>query len=516
MATGISSVDQQAVIDYLANPESHGLKPGDHVSCIQTHGALVFLAGQFAYKLKRAVRLPYLDFSTLDKRRAVCRHEVQLNRRTAPNLYLGMEAVVRRPDGRLEIGGDGDTVDWLVKMQRFSDGVLLSQAVADGPLPLTILHALADTIAEFHGRAEVSGEWGGADEMGRIAAVDRAVIARFTPGLFAPRRAASVAALTRRTIEAQRALLEQRRRQGFVRHGHGDLHLANIYLDGDRPTLFDAIEFDDRLAQNDVLYDLAFLLMDLWHRGLHGEANRVFNRYLLRREDLGGLPALPLFLSMRASIRTQVTALTAAGRNDDPDLRAEAIRYLDLAGAALKPSPPVLVAVGGYSGSGKSHLAATLAPSLGAMPGALHLRSDELRKVMMGRDPETPLEQDAYTSKISAKVYDTLRQRAAQALSAGHAVIADAVHNRPDGRAALAALAVRHDVPFMGIWLDADPALMADRIAGRRGDASDADRSVMLRQVRHGAGNIDWHCLDAAAPLAKKVAQVQAWVGAKV
>ena len=116
MATGISSVDQQAVIDYLANPQSHRLKPGDHVSCIQTHGALVFLAGQFAYKLKRAVRLPYLDFFTLDKRRAVCRHEVQLNRRTAPNLYLGMEAVVRRPDGRLEIGGDGDTVNWLVKM----------------------------------------------------------------------------------------------------------------------------------------------------------------------------------------------------------------------------------------------------------------------------------------------------------------------------------------------------------------------------------------------------------------
>lgn len=516
MATGISSLDQQEVIDFLRNPESHGLQPGDHVPCIQTHGALVFLAGQFAYKLKRAVRLPYLDFSTLDRRRAVCRHEVALNRRTAPKLYLGVEAVARRPDGRLEIGGDGDAVDWLVKMRRFADGALLSQAVAIGPLPLKILHALADTIAEFHREAEVSNEWGGADEMGRIAAVDGAVIARFTSDLFAPKRAAAVAALTHQTIEAQRPLLEERRRRGFVRHGHGDLHLANIYLDGDRPTIFDAIEFDDRLAQNDTLYDLAFLLMDLWYRGLHGEANRIFNRYLLRTDDLGGLPALPLFLSMRARIRTQVAALTAAGQNDDPELRAEAVRYLDLAGAALIPPAPVLVAMGGYSGSGKSHLAAALAPSLGAMPGAVHLRSDELRKVMLGRDPETPLGQDAYTAKISAKVYDTLRQRTGQALSAGHAVIADAVHNRPDSRAALAELAALHGVPFVGIWLDADPALMADRIAGRRGDASDADRSVMQRQVRHGAGKIDWHRLDAAAPLAEKVAQVQAWAGAVV
>ena len=263
MAPGISSLDQQEVIDFLRNPESHGLQPGDHVPCIQTHGALVFLAGQFAYKLKRAVRLPYLDFSTLDRRRAVCRHEVALNRRTAPKLYLGVEAVARRPDGRLEIGGDGDAVDWLVKMRRFADGALLSQAVAIGPLPLKILHALADTIAEFHREAEVSNEWGGADEMGRIAAVDGAVIARFTSDLFAPKRAAAVAALTHQTIEAQRPLLEERRRRGFVRHGHGDLHLANIYLDGDRPTIFDAIEFDDRLAQNDTLYDLAFLLMDL-------------------------------------------------------------------------------------------------------------------------------------------------------------------------------------------------------------------------------------------------------------
>jgi aminoglycoside phosphotransferase family enzyme/predicted kinase len=533
MATGISSLgqqggqeeDQQEVIAFLSSPESHGLAPGDQVSCIQTHGAFVFLAGQFAYKLKRAVRLPYLDFSTLDKRQAVCRHEVELNRRTAPKLYLGVEAVVRRPDGRLAIGGrggdEGDTVDWLVKMRRFPDGALLSRAVADGPLSQQILNALADTIAEFHRTAEVSNAWGGADELRRIAAVDQAVIARFTPGLFAPKQAAAVAALTVETIETQRTLLEERRYRGFVRHGHGDLHLANIYLaksfpDSDRPTMFDAIEFDDRLAQNDTLYDLAFLLMDLWHRGLLGEANRVFNRYLLRSEDMGGLPALPLFLSMRARIRTQVTALTAAARNDDPDLRAEAVRYLDLAAAALKPPPPVLLAVGGYSGSGKSHLAAALAPSLGAMPGAVHLRSDELRKVMLGSDPETPLGQDAYTSKISAKVYDTLRHRAGLALSAGQAVIADAVHNRPDSRAALAELAARLEVPFVGIWLDADTNLMADRIAGRRGDASDADRSVMQRQVRHGAGTIEWRRLDAAAPLAEKVAQVQAWVGAIV
>ena len=506
---------QEAVIDFLKRPESYGLGNSEMVHCVETHGAMIFLAGDHAYKMKRQVLLPYLDFSTLEKRRLVCENEIRLNRRTAPNLYLGTVVVLRDRSGAFRIGAsaDGDEiVEWLVKMRRFPDDALLSRVVAAGALSPQIVHALADTIAAFHAQAAVSSAWGGADELARIARGDAKNIARYVPDLFAAGRAQGLADGMLGAVEAQRTLLEERRNNGFVRHGHGDLHLANIYLDAGQPRLFDAIEFDDRLAQNDVLYDLAFLLMDLWHRDLRGEANRVFNRYLLRTGDLGGLAALPLFLSLRAGIRTHVAATMAAGQNNDPQLRKEAAQYMDLAISVLETPPPALVAVGGYSGSGKSYLAAALAPLLGAVPGAVHLRSDELRKVMMGQDPETPLGPAAYKSKVSAKVYAELRQRAERALLSGHSVIADAVHNHAKSRADLAALATRCKVPFIGIWLDADQALMARRIADRHGDASDADAAVMARQIASGAGAIEWHCIDAARPLDEKLAQILALI----
>lgn len=520
MEPRLSAVKQQEIIDFLKRPESHGLDARETVQCVETHGALIFLAGVHAYKLKRDVRLPYLDFSSLEKRRLACENELRLNQRTAPGLYLGTLPVVRRPDGALAIGeaigevdGAGEIVDWLVKMRRFPDDALLSRVVAKRSLSPQIVHQLADTIAAFHQSAAQSSAWGGADELARIAEGDGENMARFTPDLFDPERAQGVAKAMLGAVAAQRQVLEERRANGFVRHGHGDLHLANIYLDADgRPRLFDAIEFDDRLAQNDVLYDLAFLLMDLWHRDLRGEANRIFNRYLLRTGDLGGLAALPLFLSLRAGIRAHVSATMAAGSTDgekNAALRAEAVSYLDLAAEVLRPRQPVLLAVGGFSGSGKSHLAAALAPLLGPIPGAVHLRSDELRKVMLGQDPEAPLGPAGYRAEVSARVYGEIHRRAEQALTSGQAVIADAVHNRADGRDALAALAARCDVPFRGIWLDADPALMAQRIGGRRGDASDADAAVMRRQVKSGAGPINWQRIDAALPLEVKLQWVQ-------
>ena len=510
MAPQLCKLKQEEIIAFLRRPSSHGLEGSETVQCVQTHGAMIFLAGGHAYKLKRDVRLPYLDFSTLEKRRLACENEMRLNRRTAPGLYLGVVAIERQADGRLTIGaGDGETVDWLVKMRRFPDDALLTRVVAKGPLSPKIVRGLADTIADFHKAAETSNAWGGADELARIARGNADNIARYTPELFAPARAGALAEATLAAVEAQRELLEWRRANGFVRHGHGDLHLANIYLDEGQPRLFDAIEFDDRLAQNDVLYDLAFLLMDLLHRDLRDEANRVFSRYLLRTGDLGGLAALPLFLSLRAGIRTHVTATMAAGMEENAALRAEAVRYLDLATDVLRPRPPVLLAVGGFSGSGKTHLAAAVAPLLGPAPGAVHLRSDELRKVMLGQEPEAPLDPSAYRSEVSARVYGDLRQRAEQALLGGHAVIADAVHNRAEARDALAALAAKCGVPFVGIWLDADPALMAERIATRHGDASDADAAVMRKQVASGAGSIDWHRIDAVLPEQEKIHKIK-------
>ena len=211
------------------------------------------------------------------------------------------------------------------------------------------------------------------------------------------------------------ALLDERRASGFVRQCHGDLHLRNIVLLDGRPTLFDGVEFNDKIACTDVLYDLAFLLMDLWRRGLPRHANAVWNRYLSDTGDLDGLSLLPLFLSCRAAVRAKTSA-TAARLQPDArrgnELQALAREYLAMAERLLHPPRPCLVAVGGFSGTGKSTLALGLAPSVGAVPGAVVIRSDEIRKRLSGVSPLDRLGPEGYSSEMSERVYATVAERA--------------------------------------------------------------------------------------------------------
>ena len=264
------------------------------------------------------------------------------------------------------------------------------------------------------------------------------------------------------------------------------MHLRNIVLEGGVPVLFDAIEFDDGLATIDILYDLAFILMDFWQRGLRAHANLLFNRYLWRapelEQELEGLAALPLFLALRAAIRALVTA--ALGDLDGGDHGAEARQFFQAAEDFLRPQPAGLVAIGGFSGSGKSTLAAALAGDLGRAPGAVHLRSDIERKRVFGVDEFEPLPQDAYKPEAHAQVYARLLHLSETALRAGQSVIVDAVQAKPDERAALAALATRLGVPFTGLWLEAPVETLVRRVAARRGDASDARESVVRAQAR--------------------------------
>src|SRR5690606_29005512 len=249
----------------------------------------------------------------------------------------------------------------------------------------------------------------------------------------------------------------------------GDLHLRNICLVEGKPTLFDALEFDEALASIDVLYDLAFLLMDLGYRGLDALAAVTFNRYLEATEDHGGLAALPLFLSARAAIRAHVTASTAqsAAAAARDKLAAGARRYLDLALRFLDPPRPRLVAVGGLSGTGKSTLARKLAPLVGPFPGAVVLRSDVIRKELAGVDRLPRLGPEGCDPAMTRRVYETLRTRAAAILRAGHAAIADAVYARPEERAALEAAARAAGAPFTGLWLEAPVEALEQRISGR-------------------------------------------------
>jgi predicted kinase len=298
--------------------------------------------------------------------------------------------------------------------------------------------------------------------------------------------------------------LDRRRQSGFVRQCHGDLHLRNIVLMEGRPTLFDAVEFNDEIACIDVIYDLAFLVMDLWRRELRAHANRVLNAYLSETADFSAVSLLPLFLACRAGVRAKTTA-TAAVLQADPQRGGEsrelAQRYLALAGDLLDPAPPCLIAVGGLSGSGKSTLARALAPSVGAAPGALVIRSDELRKRLRGVASLTRLGPDAYTDIVSAQVYSAAFKRAGEILRAGHAAIVDAVFLRPQDRDAAEQAAAAAGVPFFGLWLDAPEPVLIERSERRRADPSDADAGVIRGQAARDTGPITWHRLDASAPI---------------
>jgi uncharacterized protein len=472
----------------------------DRVEVVETHASLVFIAGGRVFKLKRAVAYPYLDFSTADLRRRACEAELVLNRRTAPALYEEVRGLFRGTDGAVGFSPNGEAIDWVVVMRRFDQALLFDALAEAGGLDRHIMDQLADHIAEFHIAAERRLDHGGAAEMAELADVQYRCLAAPSRAGFSRDRVESILKKWQERVAVLAELLDRRCAAGKVRHCHGDLHLRNICLLDGKPTLFDCLEFDEALARIDVLYDLAFLLMDLEHRGLRHFANRVFNRYLDRSDEDEGLAVLPLFLSLRAAIRAHVTATAlehAPAAGAGAKMACDARRYLDLAERFLQPQPCRLVAIGGLSGAGKSTLAAGLAPELGLRPGARVLRSDVARKLLLGVAPEEQLPAAAYTRETSARVYDALRRKAAMGLAAGYTVIIDAVALTVEERNSFAEVARTAAVPFSGLWLEAGPEAMANRIRRRVRDASDASPEILAEQLRHDTGKIDWVRVDA-------------------
>jgi hypothetical protein len=312
--------------------------------------------------------------------------------------------------------------------------------------------------------------------------------------------------------------LRRRAEQGFFRRCHGDLHLRNIVLWREAPVLFDAIEFNDEIATLDTLYDLAFLLMDLDRRGQRAAANAVFGRYLWRSRsasDMEALAALPLMLALRAGIRAMVAADLAKQQVGDAaeQSRAEARTYFEAALGYLVTRRPRLIAVGGLSGTGKSTLAAALAPLASPAPGALHLRSDLERKALFDAEPTDRLGAEAYASEVTARVYAGIADQARQALAAGHPVIADAVYAASEERAAIEQVAAEAGVAFDGLWLTAAAGELKRRVAGRAGDASDATPEVVERQLRLETGIIGWRVLEAGGSSAATLEAARARLG---
>ncbi len=517
----VDSQDEQVdVVAFLSDPNAYPAQDGSgpgHVERIQTHAAIVFLAGSHAYKIKRAVTYAYLDFSALEKRRRICLHELAVNRINAPDIYLGVVPITRDSTGQLAIDGHGEVLEWALHMRRFPSTNILSARFERTPPSADLIGRLATRILAQHDQAARLITLAGAARIGGIVDELRTVFAA-TPSTLPQHIIDTLIGRMQHELHAIRFCLKLRGRQGCVRRCHGDLHLGNIVLIDDKPVLFDALEFDETLATIDVLYDLAFLIMDLDVRGFAPAANLLLNRYLQigqRDLDIHGLRALPLFLALRAGIRAMVAVERGQGLTGTAHEKAdaEARRYVEKAMGYLAPRHSQLVAIGGYSGTGKSTLASSLASEIGAFPGAIHLRSDIERKAMSGARETERLASNAYTPETNSKVYDRLLRRARQVLRSGCSVVVDAAFLLPAERTNIEAVARRSGVPFSGVWLTAGKAIATHRVSLRQGDASDATTPVVEAQFANGTGHVSWTHIEADGTAEDTLANARSALG---
>lgn len=493
-------------------------RDGHPPKIVTTHISVVFLSGDKAYKLKRAVEFPFLDFRTLEARHEACLREVEINRRTAPQIYKGVVAVTRVGD-TFEIGGNGEVADWLVEMNRFDETQILDRlAGVDKGLRRPIIEELADEIADFHAGAALRPDRGGYAGIRNIA--ENNVLSfewLAASGIFDPADVEKVTGRTLDLIDAFSDVLDTRRTEGRVRACHGDLHLRNICLYDGKPTLFDAIEFSTEFSDIDVLYDLAFLLMDLDFHGKERLASFLFNRYLdVGDERPDAFDVLPIFMTMRAQIRAHVGAAIAASQSDENNRVREtetAQRYLELATIYLEPSAPRLVAVGGLSGSGKSRLAREIARYLGRRPGARVVRTDVVRKRLAGQHPNEKLGSHGYTKEMTDQTYAAFYEQARMALERGHSVVLDAVFANESQRIQAEATAIDCGVPFTGIWVDAPDEVRLERVATRTRNVSDVTVDIAAQQASYELGEINWSRVDSGGKKRETVRQARALLG---
>jgi uncharacterized protein len=485
---------QEDVFAFLTDPATH-----PHVHRIDTHAASVFLEGDRALKIKRAVRFPFLDYSTLEKRKAACDEEIRINRPFAPQIYRRVIPITQADDGSLSLGGDGTPVEFAIEMTRFDVGQTIDHLAETGPPDSDLVDGIADAIAASHiiaPRAPAE-PW--------IASIPKFIegdtTAFRTAACFPENDIDDLGQASLSAWSGIHGLLERRGQQGYVRRCHGDLHLANIVLIEGKPVLFDAIEFDPAIASVDVLYDLAFAMMDFIRYGRQSAANALLNRYLGRtsRDNLDALATLPLFMSLRAAIRANVllARFDRAGR-DKAIVMSSARAYFELARRLIHPPAPTLVAIGGLSGTGKSVVARGLAPFVAPEPGAVVLRSDVLRKQHFQVHETDRLPKSAYQPEMTAQIYQTLVQRGIRILSQGHSVVADAVFAHEVERAAISAAARDLNVRFVGLFLVTDLATRLDRIGNRRSDASDATAEIAQLQEKYNIGAVEWTIIDAS------------------
>lgn len=482
----MSTVSLPTVIEQMMQPGFYPHAVSEPIQLIQTHCSYVLLTGDYTYKLKKPVNFGFLNYSTLQKRQYFCQEELRLNQRTAPEIYLEVLAITQDCN-KYQLGGTGEAVEFALKMRQFPQETLFSEMFERGELQEQQIAELGQVVAQYHAKAatndyissfgEVSQIRTGFDENYRQT--EKYIGVAQTQQQFNETKD-----YTNKFFNERTELFKSRITNNFIRECHGDLHLRNICLWEDRVMLFDCIEFNEAFRFVDVIYDVAFAMMDLEARKRKDLGNIFLNTYIEQTGDYEGLQVLPLYLSRQAYVRAKVTSFLLDDKGITEAAKQQATStatdYYKQAWEYTKPSQGQLILMSGLSGSGKSTTARYLARQL----GAVHLRSDAIRKHLAG----IPLLQqggdELYTTEMNQKTYSRLMELGIMLARLGFSVILDAKYDKQQLRGKVIEKAHQNQIPLQIVNCIAPQSVLRERLVKRRGDVADSTADLLPSQMK--------------------------------
>jgi len=483
-ASKASEINISALIEQMQKPEFYPHPIPEPIQLIQTHVSYVLLAGDYAYKLKKAVNFGFLDFSSLEKRKHFCEAEISMNRAIAPELYLEVVPILEIEPGKFNLVGEGKAVEYAVKMRQFPQENLFSELFAAGKLTEKNIAELGNTVAEFHAQAISNDRITSFGEIEMIrAAFDENYqqTEKYIGIAQTKEQFAATKKYSNDFFAEKKELFKQRRDNNKIKECHGDLHLRNICLWQNKIQLFDRIEFNEPFRFVDVMYDVAFAVMDLDARGRSDFGNIFLNTYIEQTGDWEGLQVLPLYLSRQAYVRAKVTSFLLDDPNIPPEVKADskktAADYYRLAWEYTKSKQGKLFLMSGISGSGKTTVARELAKKI----GAIQIRSDAVRKHLAGIGLEEKGGEDLYSLEMNQKTYDRLLELGIILTAIGFPVILDAKYDLISLRENAKVLAESNNIPLQILHCSAPIDILKERLS-QRSDISDATPDLLAKQ----------------------------------
>jgi len=473
------------LIQRMLQPDFYPHPVQDPVQIFQTHVSYVMTTGQFAYKVKKAVNFGFLDYSTLEKRHHFCEEEMRLNERGAgAEIYLGV-VPISEENGEFVLGSDRHPIEYAVKMRQFPQETLLSSMAERGELTEDLLRQLAVEVAEFHRKSVTSNyirSFGKVEQVREAFDENYEQTTGYIGGPQTQKQFDETQAFTDRFFAEQKDLFERRMEQGYIRECHGDIHLRNISYWHDQLLLFDCIEFNEPFRFVDVMYDIAYIVMDLDVRDRPDLRAAFLNAYVEETGDWEGLLVLPIYVSRQTYVRAKVASFLLddplASEADKQQAHETAAMYYKLAWKYTRMPQGRLMLMSGLSGSGKS----TVAREIARQSGAIHIRSDAVRKHLGGIGIRDRGDASLYTPEMTQKTYDQLLNLGISLAQSGYTVVLDAKYDRQELRQKAIAQATAHNLPLKILHCTAPMEVLRDRVHKRSGDIADATVDVLAKQ----------------------------------